>query len=98
MAELKSRRGVGVLKNPLRGVGPAWKTKTLKPEKVSSWPEATTAAGGGARASSDPVTTSAVFTQKDIVSQTRWALSLDRLLECVPLLVDRSSFVEKWRV
>lgn len=97
MAKLKSRRGVGVLKNPLRGVGPAWETKTLKPEKVSSWPEATMAAGGGARASSDPVT-SAVFTQRDIVSQTRWALSLDRLLECVPLLVNRSSFVEKWRV
>lgn len=83
--------------SPQKG-GPAWETKTLKREKVSSWPEATRAAAVGARASSDPVTTSAVFTQRDVVSQTRWALSLNRLLECVPLLVDRSSFVEKWRV
>lgn len=75
-----------------------WKTKTLKPEKVSSWPEATMATGGGARPSSDPVTTSTVFfTQKDFVSQTQRALSLDRLRECVPLLVDRS-YVKKWRV
>lgn len=57
----KPRLGVRV---PGNAPGRCWacvEAETLKPDKFGSWPEATVAAGGGARPSSNPVTTSMVF-------------------------------------